>query len=146
MDDVQRLMIERACERLVVEYCHLVDHGEAARVAEQFTEDGVWSSPENTLTGREAIATAFARRQADTGRMSRHVCTNLLIEVLDPDTATGVVYLTLYRHDGDPERRTSPSDAPALVGEYRDTFRRTPDGWRFSRRDVDVSFARREQR
>jgi uncharacterized protein (TIGR02246 family) len=142
MDALARLLAERACERLVTEYCHLVDHGEAARIAELFTEDGVWSSPENTMTGREAIARGFARRQANTARMSRHVCGNVLIDVTGADQATGVCYLTLYRHDGVPERATSPSDVPAIVGEYRDTFARNADGWRFKRREIVVSFVK----
>ena len=33
MDDVQRMQIERECERLVTAYCHLVDHGQAAQAA-----------------------------------------------------------------------------------------------------------------
>ena len=81
MDDLKRLLIERACARLVVQYCHLIDHGEAARVAELFTEDGVWASPENTMTGRAAILKGFTNRQNNKKRMSRHVCNNLLVDV-----------------------------------------------------------------
>jgi hypothetical protein len=128
MDDMQRMLIERACERLVTEYCHFVDHGEAAKIAGQFTEDGVWANRASTFSGREAIAGSFQRRQDNAARISRH--------------ATGVVYLTLYRHDGEAGRRTSPSDIPDVVGEYRDTFVRTADGWRFKRREVHVSFSK----
>jgi ketosteroid isomerase-like protein len=140
MDDLQKLLIERECERLVTRYCHLVDHGQAARIADLFTEDGVWASPEATMTGREQIRAGFQRRQDNTARISRHVCCNLLIEVEDADHASGAVYLTLYRHDGDPARRVSPSAAPQVIGEYRDRFERTPDGWRIARREVEVSF------
>ena len=142
MDDMQRLLIERACARLVTEYCHFIDHGEAAKIAGQFTEDGVWASPGDARTGREAIAKSFERRQDNAARVSRHVCSNLLIDVIDENNATGVVYLTLFRHDGDPARRVSPSDVPNVIGEYRDSFVRTADGWRFKRREVHVSFAR----
>ena len=142
MDDLQRLLIERACARLIVEYCHFVDHGEAAKIAEQFTADGVWTSPGNTYDGRAAIAEAFRRRQDNAARMSRHVCSNLLVNVIDENNATGVVYLTLYRHDGETNRRTSPADVPDIVGEYRDTFVRTADGWRFKRRETHVSFSK----
>ena len=145
MNDSERLLIERACERLVTQYCHFVDHGEGARVAELFTDDGVWSSPESTMTGRAAIRAGFQRRQDNAARMSRHVCSNLLIDVEDGERARGVVYLTLYRHDGEPGRRMSPSAAPSIVGEYRDVFRRTEAGWRFARRDISVSFIAAEQ-
>lgn len=141
MDDLQRQSIEWACARLVTQYCHVIDHGEASKVADLFTVDGVWSSPENTMTGQAEIARGFMRREQNKGRMSRHICNNLLIDVLDENTAQGVVYLTLYRHDGGVGRPTSPVGLPAMVGEYRDRFKKTTQGWRFDRRDVVVSFA-----
>ncbi len=55
------------------------------------------------------------------------------------------VYLTLYRHDGKEGRRLSPLEGPAMVGEYRDHFLRTPEGWRISRREIEVSFLREEE-
>lgn len=142
MDAVDRMLIERECERLIYAYCHLIDHGEGAKVAGQFTDDGVWASPEATRTGRDAIARAFQARQDNVGRMSRHVCSTPLIEVLSGDEATGVTYIQLYRHDGEPGRRVSPLDRlPELVGEYRDVFARTPAGWRFKRREFVGAFA-----
>ena len=142
MTDIERLLIERECQRLVTDYCHLVDHGEAERIAELFSEDGVWKSPEVAMEGREQIQKGFARRQANAGRMSRHVCNNLRVDVVDEHNAVGVVYLTLYRHDAEPGRRVSPLEQPEMVGEYRDRFVRTPEGWRFAHRQVEVSFVR----
>ena len=52
MDAIQRLPIERECERLIHTYCHVIDHGEAGRVAEPFTADGVRASLEVTAFGR----------------------------------------------------------------------------------------------
>jgi hypothetical protein len=142
MDQDERLRIELACQRLVTLYCHYVDHGHAARIAELFTEDGVWHSPEITMDGLEQIRKGFTLRQERRERMSRHVCNNVLIDVIDSDHAQGCVYLTLYRFDGDPDRKISPLEGASLVGEYRDEFRRTPAGWCFSRREIHVSFLR----
>ncbi|WP_417515131.1 nuclear transport factor 2 family protein [Minwuia sp.] len=142
LTDVDRMLIERACDRLVQQYCHFVDRGEAVRIADLFTEDGVWTSPDNTMTGIDEIRAGFQRRQNATHRRSRHVCTNLLIDVQDAGTATGVVYLTLYRHDDKADASVRPSEVPEIVGEYRDTFVRTDDGWRFSRREIGVDFSR----
>lgn len=143
MDPLQKLAIRGACEELVTRYCHYVDHGQAARVAELFTDDGEWASGRTVMKGRAELAAGFRRRQDNAARMSRHVCQNFLCEVIDEDHAEGVVYLTLYRHDGEPGRAVSPLDEqPELVGEYRDRFVRTVDGWRFARREIDVSFFR----
>ncbi|MBI1338790.1 hypothetical protein GC169_01075 [bacterium] len=140
MTDLERMLIEHACEKLTMQYCHFVDHGEAARIADLFTADGVWTSRDNTMTGQDAIRRGFQKRQDNTARMSRHVCSTCVIDVIDADHAAGVVYLTLYRKDGEPGRRTSPAQAPSMVGEYRDAFRRTPEGWRISRREIAISF------
>lgn len=144
MDALASLSIERACARLVTRYCHLVDHGAACEVADLFTVDGVWTSAETTMTGRAEIAHAFGLRQNNLARRSRHVCNNLLLEIEGPQAVTGVVYVTLYRHDGDPARPVAPLEGPTLVGEYRDRFVLTDEGWRIGRREVVVSFLRRE--
>ena len=95
--------------------------------------------------GRAEISAAFSQREANAARISRHVCCNLLIDVIDENNASGVVYLTLYRNDGEVGRRSAPSDVPDIVGEYRDTFVRTKDGWRFKRRDIAASFVKRRE-
>jgi ketosteroid isomerase-like protein len=140
MDDTQTLMIERACMRLITDYSHFVDSGEAARVADQFTEDGVWAWGKTILDGQAAVRRGFERRQANVGLISRHVCTNIKLDIVDADHVEGVTYLTLFRHDGEPGRATSPAEAPSMIGEYRDRFTRTADGWRFQRRDLFVEF------
>jgi ketosteroid isomerase-like protein len=143
MDPMERLLAERECERLIYRYCHLIDHGEAAKVCELFTDDGVWASPEVTRDGKDKIAKAFRARQENTARMSRHVCSTPMIDIEDAETAKGVTYLQLYRHDGEPGRRFSPLDnLPEFVAEYHDVFARTPDGWRFKSRKFVGAFAR----
>ena len=144
MDDLQRLLIERECERLVTLYCHHVDHGEAAKVADLFSNDGVWAGPGVRMEGQEQVRKGFAARESNMARMSRHVCNNLLLEVIDDAHAEGTVYLTLYRHDGEEGRKVSPLEGPTLVGEYRDRFVRTAEGWRFEERRILVSFMREE--
>src|SRR5271170_3547708 len=92
LEAIETMLIERACARLVSEYCHLVDLGQASKIADLFTDDGFWSSPETTLNGRAEIERGFRRREQNRRRTSRHICSNVLIEVLDETTARGVVY------------------------------------------------------
>ncbi|MFC8657086.1 nuclear transport factor 2 family protein [Streptomyces sp. JL1001] len=42
LEPVGRLIAERACERLIVEFVQTLDLGEPGDVAELFTPDGVW--------------------------------------------------------------------------------------------------------
>lgn len=148
MDDVERMIAERSCERLLVDYAQLVDFGNASGIADLFTEDAVWSGTDLLLEGREAIREWFVKREGLARRVSRHVFTNVGIDVLNDDEATGVCYLINYRHDrqeGD-LRMPAPGDVPKYVGECHDRFRRTSDGWRFTARHVDVAFARPSRR
>jgi ketosteroid isomerase-like protein len=135
--------VERAYARLVAAYAHRIDFGEAARVAELFTDDGVWESAEATMRGREQIASGFGRRQANTGRRSRHVCTNLAVDIVSDDEALGVCYFTLYRADGVDADRPAPMDGgPVIVGDYHDRLVRTAEGWRIAHRKAVAAFQR----
>lgn len=138
---IEQLDAIRACEQLVVAYTHLIDMGEAGKVAELFTEDGIWESAENTMKGGAAIAAGFGQRQANAGRRSRHVCTNVSVTLTGADCAEGFCYFTLYRADG-VDGPVVFDTVPAMVGEYRDRFRRTPEGWRIAHRTATAGFIR----
>lgn len=141
---LQQLLDERACERLVLDYTRFVDFGEAARIAELFTPDGVWESVDVRMDGRDAIRAGFLARQGVARRTSRHVCTNIAITLEAADEARGLSYLINYRHDSSTgvAERPAPVNHPKFVGEYHDRFVRTADGWRFVHRRCDVTFLR----
>ena len=141
MNDSERALIERECTKLIVAYTHLIDFGEGARVVDLFTPDGVWESPENKMEGADAISAGFGTRQG-MQRTSRHVCTNVAIDVVSADEATGVSYFSLYRHDGE-RKGPAPLDGPVMIGQYRDRFVRTADGWRIRQRHASATFMRR---
>lgn len=141
--DLETLWIERACARLVVDYAHWVDFGDAERVADLFAPDGVWEVGESLFEGRDAVRDMLRSRQQMTERRSRHVCTNLAIDVLNADHATGLVYLSLYRHDfetAEASEGLAPCGPPLAVGQYRDRFVRTEEGWRFALRRAELAF------
>lgn len=145
MDALDVLVVERDLHRLLVEYCALVDFGEAERIADLFTADGVWESSDGVvMDGQAAIRAGFGRRQGIRRRSARHVITNLWLDVASADAASGRCYLINYRHDspsGEAEV-PAPVDHPKYVGEYHDRFVRTPDGWRFAHRRFDLGFVR----
>lgn len=144
MNDLERVLAERACERLIADYSRLVDFGSAGQIADLFTEDAVWRGTDLRLEGREEIRAWFQRREGVTRRVSRHVCTNVAVDVLSDTEAASLSYLINYRHDrreGDTSLPV-PADHPKYMGELHDRFRRTPDGWRFSQRFVDIAFLR----
>jgi len=143
-DPVARLLDERACERLIIDYTHLVDFGEAARIADLFTTDGVWEAGDLRMDGQDAIRAGFMARQGVARRTSRHVCSNVAITLVGPDEATAISYLVNYRHDAASgvAQRPAPAGVPKFVGEYHDRFVRTPDGWRIAHRRCEMAFVR----
>jgi uncharacterized protein (TIGR02246 family) len=147
MDDQwQRLLAERACERLVFEYARLVDSGRASQVADLFTEDGAWLGADGRgMHGRDEIRTAFAARQAVSRRQSRHVITNVLVDVDGPDAGSGIAYLVNFRHDaeGTVAAQPAPADHPKFVGDYHLTFRRVGERWQIATLRFDLAFLRR---
>lgn len=144
MEELEKIAIERACERLIVEYSRRVDFGEAESIAELFAPDARWEGTELLLEGREDIRRWFGERQRLERRVSRHVCTNVAVEILSATEARSLSYLVNYRHDrreGDGSLPV-PTEVPKYVGELHDRFRLTDEGWRFAARRVTVAFAR----
>jgi len=138
MDEVTRTAIERACERLVIEYAHRTDFDLAKPVADLFTDDGVLDVSVRRIEGRAQFLAAAEARDPATRMV--HVCTNVLIEAQDASNATGVCYLAAYvEHGADGPLAMA---APAMVGRYHDVFVRTDAGWRFKSRHVVPVLAR----
>ncbi|MCW2993750.1 MAG: nuclear transport factor 2 family protein [Conexibacter sp.] len=140
---LRALLDARACERLLVEYVRRVDFGEAASLADLFVEDGVWEAEGLVLDGREAIRAHFLQRQGVVRRVSRHMVTNVAVDV-DGDAASGLAYFANFRVDRAEGDLSLPVAAglAKYTGEYVCAFARGAEGWRFARLHVDVTFLR----
>jgi hypothetical protein len=147
MDELDRTLVERSCERLIMEYCRLVDFGEAAAVADLFTEDAQWRGTDLLLDGREEIRAWFVKREGIARRVSRHVFTNVMVDAVSPSEATSISYMINFRHDREEGDESLPvvMEEPKWLGDVRDTFRLTGAGWRFSSRTVEPAFMRRRK-
>ncbi|MFH8900941.1 nuclear transport factor 2 family protein [Streptomyces coeruleorubidus] len=138
-DPMERLLAERACERLIIDFVHRLDLGEPSSVAELFTEDGVWQWPEDgrLVKGRDALRAYFGSRPAD--RLSRRTMSNVLVTVVSPDAAEAVSYFTTYRVDGY-DGGMVPAGPPVQVGHYEDTFHRADGAWLLTSRTLHLPF------
>jgi ketosteroid isomerase-like protein len=139
MTDAETASIERACTALSIAYARAVDFRDYDAFVLLFTEDATLDVG-RPLHGREAIRESLRRRPDEL--RSRHVITNVFIDVLSPDSARGISYLTLYRHHGEESVRRGPVplQGPAAVGHYEDRFTRTNAGWLFSARRAHLAF------
>lgn len=126
--DVRRA-IEWDCARLVSLYANLNDAADWAGVAALYAEDGVMTrptAPDAPIRGREAILAAFLARPA---RTTRHICSNIVIDVESEDLARGESAMLLFTGAAEP-----------LVGSFHDRFVRTDEGWRFAERRGSLLF------
>lgn len=122
--------IAAACERLSLDYAHFADTGDNAAWAALFAEDAELKLFGQTFVGRAAIAGATG---GGSEGGSLHLASNMRVNVLSEDRAEGTCYVAAYlRPAGAPKGVAAL--APAAVGIYRDTYRRTADGWRFASR------------
>ncbi|WP_329071136.1 nuclear transport factor 2 family protein [Streptomyces sp. NBC_01429] len=139
IDPVERLLAERACERLIIEFVRRLDLGEPGTVAELFTPDGVWEWPydDRRVTGRDALRDYFGSRPAD--RLSRRMCTNILVTLDSPTTASATTYFATYRVDGY-QGGMVPTRLPANIGHYEDTFRKEGGRWLLATRTTFLPF------
>ena len=144
MDQIDVLLAERACERVICEYAERLDGGRPDSIWELFTEDGVWEMPGGkTFRGRDELATDGAVVLWTADRVTMHFCTNIIVRVTSPTEAIGHCYFFNQRADfasAGAVERPAPPDVPRYVGEYHDTFTLTSEGWRIAHRFVAVNF------
>ena len=122
--------ITAACERLSLDYAHFADNGDTAAWAQLFAEDAELHLFGQIHRGRAAIAGAVGGSKETT---SLHLASNIRVNVLSEDRAEGTCYVAAYVKPASGPKAVSVL-APAAVGIYRDTYRRTADGWRFASR------------
>jgi len=124
-----------ALARLVTELVWRIDHGRADEVHELFTNDGEMILGPTSLRGRSELK-EWGRARHGTSFRTYHVCTNMRFLHTSDTQAEGTTTLTLYMAEAASTSQTIPS----AVGEYKDRFERTPEGWRFVSRRSDPTF------
>ena len=134
------LLIERACERLIVDSATFNDRRQWAALAGLYTPGGVVVRPNGErLEGREAIEAAYASGSSD--RVTRHLCANVRVEVDDADSAHATTVVLIVSgtrsDDADATFGVVPNNRHT-VGEFADTFVRTADGWRIAERRASL--------
>ncbi len=130
--------IEWACTKLMVQFAEFNDRQDYEALAALFDERARFARPTdpNTLIeGRDNILKAFQSRPK--GRLTQHLCSNLLVTAETTDRARGSCRIVLFTADGTQAPDSAfgfKTDARQLIGLYEDRFVRAPEGWRFAER------------
>jgi 3-phenylpropionate/cinnamic acid dioxygenase small subunit len=118
---------------LIARYAELIDRGDFDGVAELLAQAGVGDGAGSSLLrGRDALAamfTATTRRYSDGTPKTKHVTTNLILEI-DEDAGLAAArsyWLVLQAVEG-------LALQPILAGRYHDRFERVEGTWRFTER------------
>jgi 3-phenylpropionate/cinnamic acid dioxygenase small subunit len=124
-------------QNLVYRYAELIDMGDFDALGNLLgaAEVGAMGSP-GSLTGPEAVVgmfTSTTRRYPDGTPRTKHVTTNLIIEIDEGSgTATCRSYFTVLQQVADLPLQ------PVIAGRYHDRFTRTDGTWRFAERRFSV--------
>jgi hypothetical protein len=133
---VERIEIERACERLTNAYVRALDLGDMNAAADCFAENGSMARPMNpgqVIQGREAVRSSLLTRPKTL--LTKHLATNAMIDVESRDSARGISYLTMVATT--PAEGAVPpfiSNGPIYFGEMQDRFIRENGEWKFLER------------
>ena len=138
LSDLETLIIERACERLVYEFFEAIDNRNDRHLVNLFVADCTYArpiEPNTIISGIENVVKTFEARPG--GRVTRHVCSNVRITVESATRARGNHRVVLISGPTEPAAHPQfgfKADARQLIGEFDDEFVKTPDGWRFASR------------
>ena len=135
---VERLVIEAECARLVVSFCAHIDGRHYDSVVALFTPDGVFERRSKVHVGHAAIRRELDARAVN--MVSRHLCTNVQVTVIDADHAQASSYFLVLRQDGVSGDAPFPLDPPDGMGEFHDRLVRTGEGWRIAHRVTKAIF------
>jgi hypothetical protein len=133
---LERIEIERACERLVYAYSRALDLGDLSGAADFFAQNGSMSrpmAPNQIIQGRETIRASLLTRPKTL--LTKHLATNTMIDVESRTSARGISYLTMIATTP-PEGAEPPfvSLGPIYFGQFVDRFVLENSVWKFLER------------
>ena len=131
----ERIEIERACERIVYAYSRALDLGDMSAAADFFAENGSFArpmAPDKIIQGREAIRTALLTRPKTL--LTKHLATNVMIDAVSRDEASGLSYLTMISTTPGDAAAPHVSAGPVYFGEIKDRFVREGGEWKILER------------
>ncbi|MDO9406156.1 MAG: nuclear transport factor 2 family protein [Polaromonas sp.] len=135
-DDLLRC--ELACTRLCNDFVWTVDNSRYADFVSLFVPEGVFVRAGQAFRGHAALRAFLDARP--TGRITRHACSNIRIDMTGPDSATGTCCAIMFHAPAGDDPVAALTAALPVVVDYLDRFVRTDAGWRFIEREAVVVF------
>lgn len=139
MDVMHELRAQAEISRLLYLYAYHIDSGDFDAQAELFRHATVSASVGHEMFGADAFRAmerAFVRTYDDGTPRTKHVITNVVVDVAPDGASAGS---RCYFH----VLQAAPGFAlqPICAGRYEDRFECVDGVWRFSRREMRVDLA-----
>jgi SnoaL-like domain len=139
MDGLQRLATEHNCTRLMHQFSWFVDAMDYDAVVGLFVADCTFSRADVSFHGHVGLRQSLESRPRD--RTTRHIISNVLIDVRDTDYADGKSYCLVFGHRGPlSDEGEALLGAPDSLILYSGAFVRRPEGWRIAKWHIGLSF------
>ena len=137
--NIDRPAIVASCIKLFIDYARHVDFGDYEKFVDLFADDATLDLGFK-VEGKDKIRHSMSKRSNEL--RSRHVLSNISIDVESETTAQGIAYLSLYRHIGSESlvKAPIPLKGPAAVGHYSSRFKLTAQGWRIAACSLQFAF------
>ena len=141
LSDLDRCLIHRAVEDLVIEAQNALDDRDFGRFAALFVDNGRLYRPTtpDPVVGPEAIRDSYGKNPPN--RFNRHLITNFRIDIHSSVEVKARAYVTLMSTEAG-DQVADVFGAPVhrcLVGEFHDHCVRTRNGWRFQERRAEFT-------
>ena len=123
MDELLAAARSLACQQAIHRFDAALDAADFATVAAAVAPEGVWHRQGKALRGPGEVAAAMAERPA--GRVTAHLVQNLVVTLLDAQTATARYNTLVFRHDGAAGAPPpAPIGVPLSIAAAQDRLRR----------------------
>ncbi len=126
-----------ACREVLVAYADCIDAGRASQAIELFCEDAVFEAGPRILRGAARLAPAFASREADRSRRTRHLILNPRFREVGEGAMEVLSLLAVFvvEQDADPAAALAPR---ALVDCADRMVRGADRRWRIASRRLQL--------
>jgi hypothetical protein len=134
-------IIQRDIEQMIFRFFLHLDEQEYDQLSSLMASTGTWLRNKILLRGPADVREAMRSRPA--GFTTRHLITNVIVDVADSDHADATYYMTVFVHSGEEKPTAAVKiDVPMHVSIYRQKVVRTPDGWRIAELSGTPTFHR----
>jgi hypothetical protein len=126
MNQLEKSISMIECQHAIHSFYMSLDGSDFQAVSSLFASNGIWHRQGKQLVGPAAVLEALLDRPA--GRVTAHMVQNVVITVIDTQSASATYLNMVYRCD-----RKEPSSEPApmhplSILKYVDSFTKDPKG------------------